>query len=106
MADWVNNGSCQDLSDVLPGDPISVLAPTSQEGGNQQSSNELAMTAPGSQPVDILKDRETQVDPKIEPTNSTQIKPGTDGKPQPGNDHLPSAPSWGKTTAPSVVREK
>lgn len=40
----------QDLSHILPGGPVNVLTPTSQQGGNQIVSNELAMTAPGSVP--------------------------------------------------------
>jgi hypothetical protein len=40
----------QDVSHLLPGDPISALVPTSQAGGNQVSSNANARTAPGSQP--------------------------------------------------------
>jgi hypothetical protein len=40
---------------------------TSQAGGNQTSSNELAMTAPGTQPVDHLADRVTQADPTVTP---------------------------------------
>jgi hypothetical protein len=95
MADWVNNGSCQDLSSLAK----NSLAPTSQAGGNMVSSNEEAMTAPGSQPVDVLTDRDVQSDPAIEMSNSTPVKPGTDGNPQPGNDHLPPAPAWGKTSA-------
>jgi hypothetical protein len=40
---------------------------TSQAGGNQTSSNQLAMTAPGTQPVDHLADRVTQADPTVTP---------------------------------------
>src|SRR5205814_9050932 len=72
----------QDLSNILPVDPVSALAPTSQAGGNMLSSNEEAMTAPGSQPVDVLTDRDVQSDPKITPSNKAEIAPGTDGKPK------------------------
>lgn len=104
MADWVNNGSCQDLSSLAK----NSLAPTSQAGGNMVSSNEQAMTAPGSQPVDVLKDRDVQSDPTIEMSNSAQIEPSTDGKPsaRDSGSQLPGPPSWGKTTTPSVVRRK
>lgn len=40
----------QDLSHLLPGDPVSCLVPTSQSGGNQVVSNANARTAPGSEP--------------------------------------------------------
>lgn len=105
--EWVNNGSYKNLSSVLPGDPVSVLAPTSQEGGNQQSSNEQAMTAPGSQPVDILKDRSVQVDPRIEASNKAPIAPSDDGKPQARDEdgYAPARPAWGRTTVPSVARK-
>lgn len=39
---------------------------TSQAGGNMTSSNEQAMTAPGSQPADPLPDRAHQGDPTVE----------------------------------------
>lgn len=39
---------------------------TSQAAGNMVSSNERAMTAPGSQPVDPLPDRAHQGDPEVE----------------------------------------
>jgi hypothetical protein len=107
MADWGNKGSYRDLSNLLPGDPISALAPTSQEGGNQQSSNELAMTAPGSQPVDILKDRAVQVDPTIEASNKEVIEPSDDGKPQTTEmiGYSPRSPSWQPPTPPNVNRK-
>lgn len=94
--EWDNKGSVKDLSNLLPQDPISALSPTSQEGGNQQSSNADAMTAPGSQPVDILKDRDVQVDPKVEVSNKTKIEPSDDGKPQSTDmiGYQPSRPAW------------
>jgi hypothetical protein len=104
---WENKGSCKDLSNLLPQDPISALSPTSQEGGNQQSSNEDAMTAPGSQPVDVLKDRDVQVDPKIEASNKRQIEPTDDGKPltteQIGYQARKAA--WQPPVPPSVKRK-
>ena len=39
---------------------------TSQAAGNMISSNERAMTAPGSQPADPLPDRDHQGDPTVE----------------------------------------
>lgn len=38
---------------------------TSQAGGNMISSNEQAMTAPGSEPSDPLPDRDHQSDPSV-----------------------------------------
>lgn len=105
MATWVNNGSYQDLSDLLPGGKVSVLAPTSQAGGNMTSSNEQAMTAPGSQPVDKLVDRAVQSDPTIE-VSGPELPPGEDGKPQPKTTWSPPGePSWKPTTVPDVVRQ-
>lgn len=106
MASWVNKGSYQDISHFLPGDPVAALVPTSQEGGNQQASNEQAMTAPGSQPVNILLDRDVQVDPTMHATNSGDIPPGTDGKPQArGEDWSPPGrPAWGYTIVDDVTR--
>jgi hypothetical protein len=111
MASWVNNGSYKDLtSSVLVKDPISVLAPTSQEGGNQQASNELAMTAPGSEPVNIVKDsnEDVQMDPTIKATNASEIEPADDGKPQASGQRwsgAPAAPTWARTASPDVVRK-
>lgn len=58
----------ESLSHLLPGGPISALVPTSQAGGNMQSSSEQAATAPGSEPVDPLPDRASQGDPHVEAT--------------------------------------
>jgi len=106
MADWVNNGSYQDLSNLA----LKSLAVTSQEGGNMRASSEEAMTAPGSQPVDVMESAGHYFsnDPTIEMTNDTQIKPGTDGKPKARGTAAPApgAPDWGKTSAPNVVRGK
>lgn len=44
----------QDLSSLLPGDPVSALAPTSQAAGNQRHDNSQAMTAPGTVPASPL----------------------------------------------------
>lgn len=40
----------ENLSHLLPGDPISALVPTGQGGGNQVTDLSHARTAPGSQP--------------------------------------------------------
>jgi hypothetical protein len=93
----------KDLSNLLPGDPVTALAPTSQAGGNMMSDNKLAGTAPGSQPVDPLPPAKEQADPKITASNAAPIQPGDDGKPsaragrERGGLSLPE-PSWKTTT--------
>jgi hypothetical protein len=92
----------QDLSKtVFSGDPITALAPVSMAGGNMMSDNKLAMTAPGSQPVDPLPPAKEQADPKVSASNSSRIAPGDDGKPRArataGKPGLPG-PSWKKTS--------
>lgn len=62
-------------------DRITALAPTSQAGGNMMSSNRLAMTAPGSPPVDPLPPAKDQGDPKITASGSTD--PGTPAERRP-----------------------
>lgn len=104
MADWTNNGSCRDISDLAK----DSLAPTSQHAGNQVWANN-AHTAPGGASGDLGNDLDQAVvvaAPVIE--EQPQIEPGTDGKPQArgSSAHLPGAPSWGKTSSPDVVREK
>lgn len=104
MADfeWVNNGSIKDVSGLA----AKSLAVTSQAGGNMMSSNHLAMTAPGSEPVDPLPDRREQGDPEIT-MSGPEIPVGTSGKPQArgSGSQVPAAPAWKKTTVPDVVRE-
>lgn len=100
----------QDLSSLLPGDPISVLAPTSQEGGNMRASNEQAMTAPGSVPVDVMQPAGEYFhnDPTINVSNDDVIDPADDGKPQASTQIGPvpaSAPRWTSASTPAVVRK-
>lgn len=94
----------QDLSNLIPGDPITTLSPTSMAGGNMMSDNKLAMTAPGSQPVDPLPPAKEQADPKVSASNSRQIQPGTTGKRKPASGYSPPEPSWGKAAPASPVR--
>lgn len=79
---------------------------TSQAGGNMVSSNRLAQTAPGSQPVDRLDDRAVQSDPTI--PLGDQMETGTSGKPQASRQgpYTPTPARWGPTTRPKVVRSK
>jgi hypothetical protein len=103
MADWVNNGSYQDLSSLAK----DSMWPTSQAGGNMQSDADTAMTAPGSEPVDPLPDRDHQGDPHVE-VPASSMPPGTDGKARAASGDFtpPPRPAWGKTTRPAVAREK
>jgi hypothetical protein len=96
----------QDLSSILPSDPVTALVPTSQAGGNMTSDSKLALTAPGSEPVDPLPPAKQQADPRVSPSNSRPVRPGTSGKPRASAGNLPrSRPSWSKTTTPEVIRE-
>jgi hypothetical protein len=100
MADfeWVNKGSCADLSELAD----DSMWPSSMAGGNMQSSNKLAMTAPGSEPVDPVPDRSEQGDPHV--ALASPMPPATDGKPKARTDHTPAPrPSWGPTTRPKTV---
>jgi hypothetical protein len=98
----------EDLSNLLPSDPITALSPTSMAGGNMVSDSKLAMTAPGSPPVDPLPPAKEQSDPKITASNTGPIRPGDSGKPRASavsGDWRPASPAWAKTTTPGVVRE-
>ncbi len=107
MADWVNKGSYQDLtSQVVKPDPVSVIAPTSQHGGDQIFANN-AMTAPGGASGDLGWDPGGPVvsaAPKIE--TQSKLPPSEDGKPQAKGQNWspPGAPSWKSTTVPETVR--
>lgn len=99
----------QDLSGIFAPDPISALVPTSQEGGNMRASNELAMTAPGSVPVDVMEPAGEYFhnDPTVGASNAGVIAPATDGKPQASGQargYSPAAPAWTGTSTPAVVR--
>jgi hypothetical protein len=101
----------QDLSKVVFGsDPISALVPTSQEGGNMRASNELAMTAPGSTPVDVMQPAGEYFhnDPTVSTSNASVITPASDGKPQASSQasgYSPPPPAWKATGTPNVVRQ-
>lgn len=109
--DWASNGSCQDLSNsIFPKGPVSALVPTSQEGGNMQASNEEAMTAPGSVPVDVMHAAGDYFgnDPTITPTDTTKIEPSDDGKPlATGQANRPEypPPTWKYRAIPDVMRK-
>jgi len=100
MADWENNGTVRDLS-ALAGNSMTA---TSQAAGNMTSSNETAMTAPGSQPVTPLPPAQDQDTPNIE--MSPRIPPSFTGKPDPthGAAWNPGRPAWTKTETPDVTR--
>ena len=103
MADWVNNGSYRDISDLA----ADSLAPTSQQAGNQVWANN-AHTAPGGASGDLGEDvgKPVVVDaPVID--DIVSVKPGEDGKPKARTDTTPApSPNWKPTTVPTVIREK
>lgn len=100
----------QDLSkQLLPGDPISALVPTSQTGGNQVWDQSHAHTAPGGASGDLGDGPHAPVlvsPPKVEV--AATLPPGTDGKPKARQQTWtpPGPPAWKATTVPDVVREK
>lgn len=54
----------EDLSSIFArngGDPITAIAPTSQSAVGQSSSNELARTAPGSEPSTDLRTTNNEI---------------------------------------------
>ena len=71
------------------------LAVSSMAAGNMVSSNEHALTAPGSRPVDPLPDRTDQGDPAIEVGAPRAV--GDDGKPEPSTSFSPSPLTWKQT---------
>lgn len=62
---------------------------TSQAGGNMTSSNEKAMTGPGSEPVDPLPDRDRQGDPALDIGTSKPPSVNTAG-----GGYTPSSVTW------------
>ena len=80
----------QDLSHLA----ANSIVPTSQAGGNMMSSNDLAMTAPGSRPVDPLPDRDKQGDPHLDVPAATPV--GTSPARRPGS-YSPAPVSWKDT---------
>ena len=106
MADWVNKGSYKDLSDVIPGDPVSCLTPDSMHAGNQVWERN-SMSAPGGASGDLGNNLGSAVvihAPVIEAQDKTE--PGDDGKPQPDDSWSAPPPSWKPTTVPDVIRTK
>lgn len=90
----------QDLSNLLKPDSVSVLAPTSQAGGNQIVDNENAMTAPGTQPAQPATSITGEVlnhNAPVIPASGPKIPVGSDGKPQPKETYSAPAPAWKNT---------
>jgi hypothetical protein len=87
----------QDLTQqVFKGDPISPLTGASMAAGNMMSSNDEAMTAPGSKPTDPLPDRDEQGDPKITASSGPAVvRGGRDHHPSGG--YRPGTPAWKNT---------
>ena len=77
----------QDLSNLAAGS----LAPTSQAGGNMMSSNAQAMTAPGSEPVDPLPDRDHQGEPTLDVGSKQPVGTAQDRRP---TGYAPSPAAW------------
>jgi hypothetical protein len=80
---------------------------TSQAAGNRQSKSALAMTAPGSSPVDRELPSEQMADPHVNFSNP-EIPTGTDGKPQASGQtgpYKPGPPKWGPCSIPTVIRK-
>lgn len=73
-------------------DRITALSPTSMAGGNMVSSNRLAMTSPGSPPVDPLPPAKDQGDPVITPSGAVPV--GTPAKRKPAGRTSPSVIAW------------
>jgi hypothetical protein len=92
----------QDLSDLAK----DSIWSSSMAAGNMTSSNELAMTAPGSDPVDPVEPAADQGDPTI--PLGAPMKTGTSGKPQASRQasYTPSPARWGPVTVPEVIRSK
>lgn len=92
----------EDLSNLA----IDSMWVTSQAGGNMVASNDGAFSAPGSQPVDKLKDRDVQSDPHVE--MPARKPPGTNGRPQAsGQQDRTGAPkpAWKPAGTPNPTRE-
>lgn len=99
----------KDLSNLLPGDPVTALVPTSQHAGNQVWSQEHALTAPGGASGDLGNDLNQAVVVHPPGVQTQQpVRPGEDGKPKArttaGKPDLPE-PSWKPATTPDVVRD-
>jgi hypothetical protein len=98
----------QDLSDLMPGGTVNCLTPTSQQGGNQIVSNELAMTAKGGQPsspaTSLTGEELDHKPPVVESIKVPTGPPGPwhsrskdDGAPDSGASYSPPPPAWKKT---------
>lgn len=78
----------RDLSDLA----VNSITATSQAAGNMTSSNATAMTAPGTEPVDPLPDRDHQGDPHLTPIgHSRSVLVGGAGNAGPGWDYVQGA---------------
>lgn len=89
----------EDLTSLLPSDPITALSPTSQAGGHVPRSNENAMTAPNNTPAadhstfDVVP---VAAEPPVVTPVSGKVSPGDDGKPQAKGENWspPGVPAW------------
>jgi hypothetical protein len=73
-----------DLSHMLSDDPVNVMVPTSQSGGNRAHSNERAMTAPGGVPANMpatFFGNPTEFNAPDVDDIETQARPGVKARP-------------------------
>jgi len=111
MADWVNNGSCTDVSELAMN---SLGVTTGSMAATNTTSVKPAYGAPGTD-SESVEDSDVMAVPDLgTDPGDAGIQPGDDGKPH-ADDHdgddqdtprySPPAPSWGKTTVPKVARK-
>jgi len=81
------------LYEQIGSDRITALSPTSMAAGNMVSSNHLAMTSPGSPPVDPLPPARDQGDPVITPSSTNPVT-GTPAKRKPRAGRPASSLTW------------
>ena len=84
----------QDLTHLIPAGPVTGLAPTAQSSaGDMTTSNENAMTAPGTDPVTRMPDVAAHPAPEIEAIEtgrSVVIAPGGEKRAADENTGRPS----------------
>ena len=65
------------MQDLSPADPLSVLVPTSQAGGNGLHGN-TAMTAPGTEPAGGIPEGSLGHAPRVTASDAGRAKTGQD----------------------------
>src|SRR5579859_1370074 len=103
MADWVNNGSIRDVSDLSKGS-IGVRT------GSMAATNTVSVTpdfgAPGTD-SESVKPEQIQSPPVLE-SDGPHVSPGDDGKQKTprSSPYNPGPPAWKPTQVPDVVRDR